>query len=126
MMALLGLARLPEGTVEMRGEVTVIPGLTALPTPGHTPGHYAFLWHDAALIGDAALTAPDGELCPFTPQQLMKDAVQADATFQMLCTLQVRIFCPGTAQPESAATTDSAPGPELNAAAQPTHSFSRR
>jgi glyoxylase-like metal-dependent hydrolase (beta-lactamase superfamily II) len=95
MMALLGLARLPEGTVEMRGDVTVIPGLTALPTPGHTPGHYAFLWHDAALIGDAALTAPDGELCPFTPQQLMTDAVQADATFQMLCTLQVRIFCPG-------------------------------
>ncbi len=53
MMAVLGLAELPEGTVEMRGEVTIVPGLTALPAPGHTPGHYAFLWQDVALIGDA-------------------------------------------------------------------------
>ena len=95
MMALLGLAELPEGTIEMRGEVTIAPGLTALPTPGHTPGHYAFLWHDAALIGDAAVTGPDGELIPFPRRALMTDAVRADATFQMLSGLPVRIFCPG-------------------------------
>ncbi|NCD17932.1 MAG: MBL fold metallo-hydrolase [Actinobacteria bacterium] len=95
MMAVLGLAELPDGTVEMRGEVTIAPGLTALPTPGHTPGHYAFLWKDVALIGDAANSGPDGELIPFTPQQVVTDPVQADATLHMLSALPVRMFCPG-------------------------------
>lgn len=95
MMALLGLAELPEGTVELRGEVAIAPGLTALPTPGHTPGHYAFLLHDAALIGDAALTGPDGELIPFPRRGLMTDPVQADATFRLLSSLPVRLFCSG-------------------------------
>lgn len=95
MMAVLGLAELPEGTVEMRGEVTIVPGLTALPTPGHTPGHFTFLWRDVALIGDAANSGPDGELIPFTPRQVVTDPVQADATRDMLSALPVRMFCPG-------------------------------
>lgn len=40
---LFRLSELPEGTVELSGEVTVTAGLTALPTPGYTPGHYAFV-----------------------------------------------------------------------------------
>jgi hydroxyacylglutathione hydrolase len=94
MVWLLRPPQLPEGTVELRGEVTLAAGLTALPTPGHTPGHYAFLWRDAALIGDAADSGPNGELVPF-PRYMMTDPTQADATREMLSSLPVRIFCPG-------------------------------
>ncbi len=92
---LLRLSELPEGTVELRGETPVAPGLTALPTPGHTPGHYAFVWGDVALIGDAADSRADGELRPFAPKQLMTDPEQADATRALLTALPVRMFGPG-------------------------------
>lgn len=92
---LLRLPVLPEGTTELRGEAVIAPGLTALPTPGHTPGHYAYLWREVALIGDAALSGPDGELIPFSPRQLMTDPAQGDATRKMLSSLPVRMFCPG-------------------------------
>ncbi|CAN5169509.1 hypothetical protein BH11ACT1_BH11ACT1_16740 [soil metagenome] len=72
-----------------------MPGLTAVPSPGHTPGHYAFVWHDVALVGDAALTGADGELTPFAPRLLMTDPAQGDATREMLSALPVRMFCPG-------------------------------
>ncbi len=98
MMRLLGLAELPEGTVELRGEVAITPGLTALPSPGHTPGHYAFLWRDVALIGDAANCGPDGELVPFD-RALMTDPAQADATREMLSSLPVRLFCAAHSDP---------------------------
>ena len=98
MMRLLGLAELPEGTVELRGEVAISPGLTALPSPGHTPGHYAFLWRDVAFIGDAANCGPDGELVPFD-RALMTDPVQADATREMLSSLPVRLFCAAHSNP---------------------------
>ncbi|HQY34459.1 MAG TPA: MBL fold metallo-hydrolase, partial [Actinotalea sp.] len=92
---LFRLPDLPDDTVELRGEVTVVPGLTAVPSPGHTPGHYAFVWHDVALIGDAALVGPDGELVPFSPSQMMTDPAQGDASRAMLSSLPVRQFCPG-------------------------------
>lgn len=95
MMWLLRLPELPEGTVELRGETTIAPGLTALPTPGHTPGHYAFLWQDVALVGDAALTGPDGELVPFRIKPMMTDLNQSETTRRMLSELSVRLFCPG-------------------------------
>jgi len=34
---LLRMSGFPRGTVELNGEGAVAPGLTALPTPGHTP-----------------------------------------------------------------------------------------
>ena len=104
MMRLLGLAELPEGTVELRGEVAISPGLTALPSPGHTPGHYAFLWRDVAFVGDAANCGPDGELVPFD-RALMTDPVQADATREMLCSLPVRLFCAAHSDPVERGTT---------------------
>ncbi len=95
MMSLLRLPQLPDGIVELRGEVTVAPGLTALPTPGHTPGHYAFRWQDAALIGDAALSGPDGQLIPFAMKLMVTDLPQSEATRKMLSGLPVNLFCPG-------------------------------
>lgn len=93
MVWLLRPPQLPHGTVELHGKVTLVPGLTALPTPGHTPGHYAFLWRDAALIGDAADTGPDGELVAFR-RYMMTDPAKADATREMLSRLPVNMFCP--------------------------------
>ncbi|WP_408637703.1 MBL fold metallo-hydrolase [Ornithinimicrobium sediminis] len=95
MMALLGLANLPQGTVAMRGETVIAPGLTAVPSPGHTPGHYAFIWHDVALIGDAARTSPDGGLVRFKPRGLATDPALADRSRHALANLPVRVFCPG-------------------------------
>lgn len=65
--------------------------------PDTTPvdGHYAFVWGDVALIGDAADSMPNGELRPFTPKQLMTDPEQADATRAMLTALPVQMFGPG-------------------------------
>ncbi|WES65837.1 MBL fold metallo-hydrolase [Microbacter sp. GSS18] len=94
MMRLLGLAELPESTVELRGKVTITPTLTALPSPGHTPGHYAFVWQDVAFIGDAANTDSDGELVPFD-RALMTDPAEGDRTREMLAALPVRLFCSG-------------------------------
>lgn len=82
-------------------------GLTALPAPGHTPGHYAFTWRNVALIGDAALAGPDGELLPFTPTKMMTDPEQSDETRAMLSALPAAASCPGTPSPSSGDTTDS-------------------
>lgn len=98
MMRLLGLAELPEGTVELHGQVTIAPGLTAIPAPGHTPGHYAYLWRDVALIGDTAHCGPDGELEPFDAA-LMTDLQQSEQTRAMLSALPVRLFCAGHSDP---------------------------
>lgn len=87
------LPTLPANVVELRGEVTIAPGLTAVPTPGHTPGHYAFLWEDVALIGDVAVGARNGELR--SDGFRAADAAQADATMAMVEALPVRAFCPG-------------------------------
>jgi glyoxylase-like metal-dependent hydrolase (beta-lactamase superfamily II)/dienelactone hydrolase len=92
---LFRLSELPEGTVELRGEVSVAPGLTALPTPGHTPGHYAYVRGDVALIGDAADTQPDGELRPSSSPGLMTNLEQADATRALLSAMPVHMFGPG-------------------------------
>lgn len=88
------LPQLPEGVVELHGDTEVAPGLTAVPAPGHTPGHYAYVWQDAALIGDAAVRGRDGRL-RVTRRHLLTDAGQAAATLRRLEALPVRLFGPG-------------------------------
>jgi glyoxylase-like metal-dependent hydrolase (beta-lactamase superfamily II) len=43
------------------GERQLAPGLTALPAPGHTPGHTVFVIHDR---GERALVLGDAVYCP--------------------------------------------------------------
>ncbi|MGE0840213.1 MBL fold metallo-hydrolase [Pseudonocardia sp.] len=61
--ALCDLAERGRVTI-IEGERQIVPGLTALPAPGHTPGHTVFVVHDgrerAMLLGDAI----------YCPQQL--------------------------------------------------------
>lgn len=92
------LPELPTGLVELSGEVEIVPGLVALPAPGHTPGSYAFVVGDVAFIGDAAQSRRDGELRPMAAM-LMSDVAQGDATRAMLTSLPVRLFCTGHTTP---------------------------
>ena len=51
------IAVLAERAELVDGEITVLPGLDLVPTPGHTPGHASFLVssgrHRAVVLGDA-------------------------------------------------------------------------
>ena len=51
----------------LEGERQLVSGLTALPAPGHTPGHTVYAVHDGA---DRALLLGDAIYCP---QQLTED-----------------------------------------------------
>ncbi|MHA7207575.1 MBL fold metallo-hydrolase [Arthrobacter sp. MDT1-65] len=63
----LRLARvtLPTGTKELDGSGEIFPGLSYFPTPGHTPGHYAYQWRGVLFTGDAARVSADGRVSDF-------------------------------------------------------------
>lgn len=82
----------------LRGETEIAEGVRALPTPGHTPGHYMFVHDDVAFIGDAALVGTDGALNRL-PAFLDADPVQAAASRTRLRELDVAWFCCGHAEP---------------------------
>jgi glyoxylase-like metal-dependent hydrolase (beta-lactamase superfamily II) len=58
--ALRDLAERARVTI-LDGERQLIPGLTALPAPGHTPGHTVYAVHDGA---ERALLLGDSIYCP--------------------------------------------------------------
>lgn len=48
------------------GESDGFPGqIEAVYSPGHTPGHYSFVWNRALFCGDAVEVTPNGELKQF-------------------------------------------------------------
>ncbi|MHA7238454.1 MBL fold metallo-hydrolase [Arthrobacter sp. TMS1-12-1] len=57
--------RLPDGARELTGSGEIFPGLEYFPTPGHTPGHYAYQWRGVLFTGDAARVAADGSVRDF-------------------------------------------------------------
>jgi hydroxyacylglutathione hydrolase len=56
---------LPDGAQELTGSGEIFPGLAYFPTPGHTPGHYAYQWRGVLFTGDAARVAADGSVGDF-------------------------------------------------------------
>lgn len=55
----------PAPEIGAPGPVPDLPGLTAIPTPGHTPGHMSYLLesHDGILfVGDAAMCSRRGRV----------------------------------------------------------------
>lgn len=92
------LPELPPGLVELRGEVEIGSGVRAIPTPGHTPGSYAFVVGDAAFIGDTAMTRRNGQLTAM-PALLMTDVAQGDRTRAALADMPIRLFCAGHTPP---------------------------
>ncbi|MDN4611255.1 MBL fold metallo-hydrolase [Arthrobacter burdickii] len=55
----------PDGARELSGSGEIFPGLEYLPTPGHTPGHYAYQWRSVLFSGDAARVSKDGRVRTF-------------------------------------------------------------
>ncbi|MGA7203643.1 MAG: MBL fold metallo-hydrolase [Specibacter sp.] len=90
----IGRPKLP-AEVHFLGESPDFPAdIAAVPTPGHTPGHHAFVWNRAVFCGDAVRVNTDGSLKQF-PRLLITDKVQALASTAVLEALDVDWICPG-------------------------------
>ena len=55
----------PASLTELDGERELFEGLTAFPTPGHTPGHHAFQLGDVLFTGDAVRVERNGTVKRF-------------------------------------------------------------
>ncbi|TYC99557.1 MBL fold metallo-hydrolase [Arthrobacter echini] len=73
----------PEGARELSGTGEIFPGLAYFPTPGHTPGHYAYQWRSVLFTGDAAKVAPDGSVSDFYAL-VINDRPVAENTVRLL------------------------------------------
>lgn len=95
----LGRAELPELTeLPDDAEREVVPGVIAVPAPGHTPGHHLVRWRGVAFIGDAARIS-NGRLVHF-PGFLISDRAAADATLTAIAASAPRLVCPGHGAPD--------------------------
>ncbi|WP_434993961.1 MBL fold metallo-hydrolase [Arthrobacter sp. Ld5] len=56
---------LPDHVRELTGSGEIFPGLGYFPTPGHTPGHYAYQWRGVLFTGDAARVSAGGGIRDF-------------------------------------------------------------
>ncbi len=88
---------LPERVQPIVGDAELWPGLTAVHTPAHTPGHHCFQWRDVLFVGDAA-RARQGRLVP-SPSWQMSDLDQAPDELARLRALPVTWYCPGHSDP---------------------------
>ncbi|WP_369045553.1 MBL fold metallo-hydrolase [Sinomonas sp. P10A9] len=84
------------------GAEEVFPGVTSVPTPGHTDGHVAFLAGEVLFAGDAirakSTRSPGGaEIIQFRlfPQALTNDRAEAVRSAEILRGLDARWLCPG-------------------------------
>ena len=98
MAAFIGIPPLPGNLHRIIGETEILPGIRAVPTPGHTPGHIAYVHGPVAYIGDAALVGMDGYLRP-SPAFLMTNVTQGDKTREEIATWDVEWFASGHSAP---------------------------
>ncbi len=93
----LGLAELPRNLHLLDGDAELWPGVRALHTPGHTPGHHSFSCGRSLFVGDTALVGRDG-LRPM-PAALMSDVGQGLADLARLRAQDVDWWCCGHSDP---------------------------
>ncbi|MGN5733819.1 MBL fold metallo-hydrolase [Arthrobacter psychrochitiniphilus] len=86
--------KIPEDTAYIDKDPGFPATIAAVPTPGHTPGHFAFVWERTLLCGDSARVNADGTLRDFM-HALNTDSQQARVTRQQLTTVDVDWVCPG-------------------------------
>lgn len=77
----------------LEGGEEPFPRVTALATPGHTPGHMAFTFHDVLFAGDAVRGTRDG--MTLMPGILTSDKSEAKASLELIASLGARWLCPG-------------------------------
>ncbi|MFZ0531098.1 MAG: MBL fold metallo-hydrolase [Propionicimonas sp.] len=97
LLARLGLPELPRNLHLLDGDGEVWPGLDALHTPGHTPGHHAFIADRTLFGGDTARATRNG-LEPM-PALLMTDVAQGLTDLARLATADVDWYCLGHSDP---------------------------
>lgn len=99
--AALGRVELPRNLHLLNGDAELWPGLVAIHTPGHTPGHHNFRYGRTLFVGDTAM-AKLGRLVPM-PSILMSDVPQGLADLARLRALDVDWYCCGHSDPVSRA-----------------------
>ncbi len=97
-MAKVTLPRIPRRVEYLDGDTEIVDGIRALPTPGHTPGHLAFIHRSIGFIGDAATVSPEATLGAY-PAFIDADPAEAERSRQALQALQLRTFCAGHSAP---------------------------
>lgn len=90
----IGRVEVPADLRVIAAEGEVVPGLHAVASPGHTPGHRSFLAHDVLFLGDAASTTPGKGITPFA-QFLHTDKDRAARTVVALRDLTASWAAPG-------------------------------
>jgi len=98
LVAATGLPELPRGLRLIQADAEILPGVRAIPTPGHTPGHVVYVGGDAAFVGDAALVSRRGRLLP-VPPLLDNDPRLARTTRERLAGLPATWLCCGHSAP---------------------------
>lgn len=98
LVAATGLPELPAGLRLMQADAEILPGVHAIHTPGHTPGHFVFVAGDAAFLGDTAMVGRRGQLKP-VPPVLDSDAALARVTRERLADLPATWLCCGHTAP---------------------------
>lgn len=98
LIALAGIPKLPDDAKLIEGDTEIVHGIRALPTPGHTPGHLAFVLGEVAFIGDAGLVDKQGKLGPM-PAFLDTDRDRAATSRMILNGLQLNTICAGHSAP---------------------------
>lgn len=89
---------LPDNAQLLVGETEILDGIRAVPTPGHTPGHYAFVQGSVGFIGDLGQLGPHGEVLP-NPEFIDGDLERAAITREQVATLGVRTLAAGHSGP---------------------------
>ncbi|WP_026550919.1 MBL fold metallo-hydrolase [Arthrobacter sp. Br18] len=74
----------PDQVEELEGTGSIFEGLDYFPTPGHTPGHFAFQWQSVLFSGDSVTVRKDGGLRQFILRPVISDRAVAGETEQLL------------------------------------------
>jgi hydroxyacylglutathione hydrolase len=83
MLQRIAPVHLPVEARELLGSGEIFADLTYFPTPGHTPGHYAYQWRGVLFTGDAAKVSADGSVGDFYAVTI-NDRPVAARTVQLL------------------------------------------
>ncbi|WP_175637518.1 MBL fold metallo-hydrolase [Sinomonas mesophila] len=94
LLARVPLRPFPGRVQRLDGEAEVLPGVRALPTPGHTDGHLAFVFFEVLFAGDAVLGDDRTGLTQF-PRFITTDRAAALRSEEVLRGLGATWLCPG-------------------------------